>query len=56
MRLLTSRDRQAPMEVAMTDKLIDVKAELLRLPADHQDVADIVIPVGNGRSERTIDG
>ena len=40
----------------MTDTLIDAQAELRRLAADHQDVAGLVIPVGNGRRERTVDG
>ena len=40
----------------MTDKSIDAKAELLWRAADLQDIADFVIAVGNGRSERAVDG
>lgn len=38
----------------MTDKLLDAKAEPLHLAVDDQAV--IAILVGNGRSERTVDG
>ena len=53
---LTSRDREAQMGMAMTDKFINASYELLHLAADNQDAADPQMPGGDGRSERTFHG
>ena len=58
MILPTSRDREAPMDMAITDKLIDANSELLRLAADHGSHAVVraIAPSGTrsstNRSER----
>ena len=67
MRLLTSRDGHVPMEEAATVELVDGKTEPWRPAADHrfnafvtvahgigcqQNLADVLIPVGNVLNER----